>query len=122
MSKVIIVDDSKTLRNQITKTLCDAGYITLCAKDGVEGLKVINENKDIKLILADVNMPNMDGITMCSKIKDDDSLKHIPIFMLTTETGNFLKNQGKQIGVLAWIIKPYNPARLIQIIGKVIKN
>ena len=94
--KILIVDDSDTLRIQLKKALEEAGHIVVEGKDGRDGLIKAQENIDTQLIICDYNMPEMDGITMCRKIREITALKSIPIFMLTTETSPELKTLGKE--------------------------
>lgn len=121
MAKILIVDDSETLRIQLKKTLQEAGHQPIEAIDGINGLEVLEQNRDTQLILCDVNMPRIDGITMCKKVQEDAQLKKIPIFMLTTESNPEMKAQGKAAGVIAWITKPYIPEKLLSAIGKALK-
>lgn len=118
MGKVLIVDDSDTLRAQLKKTLEGAGIAVVEAADGVQGLSVFSANKDIKLVVSDVNMPNMDGLTMCSKLVALPGGNAIPIIMLTTESNNDMKEKGKQIGIKAWVTKPYQDDKLVIAIKK----
>jgi two-component system chemotaxis response regulator CheY len=99
MAKILVVDDSATVRMLLRKVLD--------ARDGVMGLKNLQENEDIQIIFCDMNMPNMDGLTMCSLVRKEDKYKSIFIFMLTTEAGPQIKKEGQQIGINAWITKPY---------------
>ena len=120
MAKILIVDDSETLRTQLKKTLEDAGHSVVEGCDGVKGLEALRSNDDIKLILCDVNMPEMDGLTMCQKVHEDDALNKIPIFMLTTESNPDMKTKGKAAGVKAWVTKPFVPEKLLTAINKIL--
>lgn len=119
MAKILLVDDSETLRSQLKNLLTDKGHDIIEGADGEKGLKALNDHKDTNLIICDVNMPVMDGITMCSKVSQDSSLNHIPIFMLTTEAGSDLKEKGKKAGVKAWVTKPYEEEKLLMIVDKI---
>ena len=121
MSKILLVDDSETLRTQLGSLLRTNGYEVVESADGVQGLEAVKSNRDINLIICDVNMPNMDGITMCSHLADDTEANSIPIFMLTTETSVELKQKGKAAGVKGWITKPYNEDKLLTVLGQVLK-
>lgn len=121
MKKIMVVDDAETQRFQLKKDFESAGYNVVEAVDGVDGLKKLSENADISLIICDVNMPNMDGLTMCSKIHAEGKFKELPIFMLTTEASPELKQTGKSVGVRAWITKPYVAAKILEAAKKVIK-
>ncbi len=118
--KILVVDDSDTARTQLKATLEKAGYQVIEAKDGLDGIRQVTASPDVALILADVNMPNMDGITMCVKIRQIQGLQAIPIVMLTTETNAQLKEQGKSNGVVAWITKPFHPEKTLAGISKLL--
>jgi two-component system chemotaxis response regulator CheY len=120
MAKILLVDDSESLRIQLKKNLSGAGHEVVEAGDGVQGLAALNANKDVKLVICDVNMPNMDGLTMCAKVAADPALNKIPIFMLTTETSDDVKAKGKQIGVRAWIAKPCPEDKLMMAVSKIL--
>lgn len=118
MAKILIVDDSETLRVQLKNLLSSKGHTVVEGADGVRGLEMVKKNPDVSLIICDLNMPNMDGVTMCLKISEDATLNKIPIFMLTTEASNELKEKGKKAGVRAWINKPFDEVKLIAVIDK----
>jgi two-component system chemotaxis response regulator CheY len=120
MAKIMIVDDSESLRIQLKKIIESKGHTVCEGHDGKHGLDVLKQNLDAKLIICDVNMPNMDGITMCTKVKEDASLANIPIFMLTTESSAELKEKGKKVGVKAWVTKPFDEAKLMDAVAKVL--
>lgn len=120
MSKVIIVDDSDTIRSQLRKDLESAGFAAVEAVDGLDGFNVVKDNSDAKLIVCDVNMPKMDGVTLVQKLKSDLANK-IPIVMLTTESNDEMRAKGKDNGVVAWVVKPYKADKLIPAIKKIIE-
>jgi two-component system, chemotaxis family, chemotaxis protein CheY len=122
MAKIMIVDDSETLRTQLRKILHEAGHDTVEAENGVEGLEQFTATKDLQLILCDVNMPEMDGLTMCEKLFNDAEYndRKVPIFMLTTESSAEMKVRGKAVGVLAWVTKPFVEAKLLGAVTKVL--
>ncbi len=119
MAKILVVDDSEMLRSQLKKVLSDAGHQVVEGVDGLNGIEVLEANKDVKLILCDVNMPRMNGIAMCQKVHADAVLGKIPIFMLTTESNPDMKAKGKEAGVIAWITKPFVEDKLIAAVNKV---
>ncbi|GLX76828.1 Fis family transcriptional regulator [Thalassotalea insulae] len=120
MSKVLVVDDSNSIRDMVSFTLKSAGYETVEAKDGHEGLaKAQADNFD--LVISDVNMPNMDGITLCSELRQLDDFKFTPILMLTTESSGDMKLKGKSAGATGWLVKPFNPDKLLATIKRVIR-
>ncbi len=108
MKKILIVDDSSMIRLVVSKAAKKMGYEIIEASNGQEGLDQLLKNSDVSLILSDVNMPVMDGLQMVAKIKEDEKLKFIPIVMLTTESKDELKQQGRALGVKAWMVKPFN--------------
>jgi two-component system, chemotaxis family, chemotaxis protein CheY len=120
MAKILVVDDSRTIRTLLNKTFTDAGHQVLEAVDGGEGLSKAIENPDIALILSDINMPRMDGLTMCAKIKAAGGLGKIPIFIVSTEIGAEMKATGRSIGVTAWMTKPPNCPLILEAAVKVL--
>ncbi|MDH5447290.1 MAG: response regulator [Gammaproteobacteria bacterium] len=120
MSKtILIVDDSASLRQVVAIALKGAGYDVIEAGDGKEGLAQLDGRK-IHLIISDVNMPNMDGITMVTEIKKNASYKFTPIIMLTTESQDEMKEKGKAAGVKAWVVKPFKPEQMLDAVSKLI--
>tara|TARA_B100000902_G_C26670599_1_gene602878 strand:- start:90 stop:458 length:369 start_codon:yes stop_codon:yes gene_type:complete len=121
MTKILIVDDANTIRMQLRDILESEGYDVVEGVHGADGLAKAQENTDIDLIITDYNMPEMDGVAMCRKIKEIDAHSKVPMFMLTTESTSDLKELGKQVGVMAWIVKPFNEDKLKLVIKKVLK-
>ena len=120
MSKtILIVDDSDSLREVVGIALKNAGYEVIEGADGQEGLNQL-DGKKIHLIISDVNMPNMNGIEMVKKIKDMAAYKFTPIIMLTTESGENLKDEGRSAGVKAWMVKPFKPEQMLDAVSKLI--
>lgn len=117
--KILIVDDSSMVRLVVRKAANKEGYEVFEASNGQEGLEVLIKNH-VDLILSDINMPVMDGLEMVRKIKENDSLKYIPIVMLTTEQSDDLKQQGRELGVKAWMVKPFNESTFIKAMMKLI--
>lgn len=121
MSKtILIVDDSASLRTVVKLALVRAGYEVLEAGDGVQGLAVLEKAGKVNLIVSDVNMPNMDGITFVTNLKANPRFKFTPVIMLTTEGQDEKKNQGRLAGAKAWIMKPFNPPQLLDAVSKLI--
>lgn len=112
MSKILVVDDSETLRAKLTGILESLGHQVVQADCGDVGLKMMLENQDIALIFSDFHMPGMDGLMMCSKRLEYAELPKVPIIMMTTETGVGLKERGRTVGIKAWIIKPLDENNL----------
>lgn len=120
MANILVVDDSDAVRVQLKKDLQSKGHKVVEAVDGVDGLSKLQGSEGIQLIIADVNMPNMNGFEMCTKIREDAKYKPIKIFMLTTEASALMKLKGVDAGVTAWIIKPYIAEKLLAAIDKVL--
>ena len=116
---ILIVDDSDSLREVVGIALKNAGYEVIEGADGQEGLNQL-DGKKIHLIISDVNMPNMNGIEMVKKIKDMSAYKFTPIIMLTTESGEDLKDEGRGAGVKAWMVKPFKPEQMLDAVSKLI--
>lgn len=115
---VLAVDDSPTMRNLLRASLEQEGYEVNLAADGVEGLEaLVAQTPD--LVITDINMPNMDGITLIKAIRSRRETRRVPIIVLTTETSETAKNQFKMIGASAWVPKPYTDKTLIDVITKV---
>ncbi len=117
---ILIVDDSSSLRTVVRIALTRAGYEVVEAGDGVEGLAALDKAGKVNLIVSDVNMPNMDGITFVTKVKQHPRHKFVPVIMLTTEGQDEKKNQGRMAGAKAWIVKPFNPPQLLDAVSKLI--
>jgi two-component system, chemotaxis family, chemotaxis protein CheY len=116
---VLIVDDSATMRQLISMTLKNSGYKVIEANDGADALSKLNGTR-ISLMISDVNMPVMDGITLIKKVKELPSCKFMPIIMLTTEAGDSKKAEGKAAGAKAWIVKPFQPDVLLSAVKTLI--
>ncbi len=115
MSKtILVVDDSATVRQQVTIALKQAGFITIEAADGQEGLAMIDANRQIAMVVCDVNMPNMNGLEMVAKVKGKAENKGLPILMLTTEGQPALVRRAKEAGAVGWIVKPFDANQLVQ--------
>ncbi len=122
MAKILVVDDSETARVQVKLDLLDAGHEVLEAENGLKGLQTLSENKDIQLIICDVNMPEMDGLSMCEEIHGNEEINRIPIVMLTTQCNEDMKARGKSNGVVAWINKPHKAKPLLAGIEKILSR
>ena len=116
-STVLVVDDSASLRLVVTMTLKAAGYDVLQAGDGREALTVLDGRK-IGMVVCDVNMPNMNGIEFVIAAKQIPAYKFMPILMLTTETQESKKAEGKAAGAKAWMVKPFSPTTLLSAVSK----
>lgn len=116
---VLIVDDSASLRQVVNIALKGAGYNVIEACDGKDALSKLNGEK-IHLIISDVNMPNMDGITFVKEAKKLPNYKFTPIIMLTTESQEDKKKEGQAAGAKAWVVKPFQPAQMLTAVSKLI--
>jgi len=119
MATILTVDDSTSMRQMVSFTLTQAGYDVLEAVDGVEGLEKALSNR-FNLVITDVNMPRMDGITLVKELRALANYRFTPILLLTTEAGADKKKQGKEAGATGWLVKPFNPDQLLNTIKKVI--
>ncbi|PIW51200.1 MAG: response regulator [Zetaproteobacteria bacterium CG12_big_fil_rev_8_21_14_0_65_54_13] len=117
--KILIVDDSMMVRMTVKRTLLSVDFEVVEAKDGAEGLAKAQESV-YDLILTDLNMPNMDGLTMIQNIRQLPAYAEIPIVMLTTESGDDKKSIGHESGVSAWLVKPFQPDHLIEVVGSML--
>jgi two-component system, chemotaxis family, chemotaxis protein CheY len=116
---ILIVDDSTSLRQVVSIALQSAGYEVIEAVDGVDGLAKLDGRK-IHLVISDVNMPNMDGLTFLKELKKLPAYKFTPVIMLTTESGEGKKQEGQQSGAKAWVVKPFKPEQMLAAVAKLI--
>ena len=119
MAKILAVDDSASMRQMVTFTLKGAGHEVVGASDGVEALAKA-KTTTFDLVVSDVNMPNMDGLTLIAELRKLPAFKFTPMLMLTTESSIEKKQQGKAAGATGWIVKPFNPDQLLNTIKKVL--
>lgn len=108
MVHILVVDDSSTVRNEVGDFLKKNGFDVSYAVDGRDGLTKLKADAAIKLIVCDVNMPNMDGLTMAEKVRTELGNASVNIVMLTTENSPAMKERGKAAGIKGWIVKPFN--------------
>ena len=116
--KILIVDDSKTIRQQVAFTLSKGGYEVVEAEDGQIGYDTLKNATDIAMVISDVNMPNMDGIEMIETIAKDSAITPLPIIILTTEGSGKLIDRAKAAGAKGWLVKPFKPDQLLAAVGK----
>ena len=107
MAQILVVDDSSTVRDEVAGFLKRNGLDVATAVDGKDGLAKLRMDPKVKLVVSDVNMPNMDGLTMAEKIRTDLNNTAVRIVMLTTEDNAAMRSRGKQIGITGWIVKPF---------------
>jgi two-component system, chemotaxis family, chemotaxis protein CheY len=120
-SKILVVDDSATLRASVNYTLKEAGFETINAVNGADGLEKLNQamksGENIGMIISDINMPIMDGITFITEVKKTP-FKYTPILVLTTESQEEMKMKGKKAGASGWLVKPFKPEQLVYVTKK----
>ena len=116
---ILVVDDSASLRQVVSIALKGAGYDVIEGCDGKDALTKLTGQK-IHLIISDVNMPNMDGLTFVKAAKEKPEYKFTPVIMLTTEAGEAMKQQGQAVGAKAWVVKPFQPAQMLTAVSKLI--
>jgi two-component system chemotaxis response regulator CheY len=120
MAKTILaVDDSASIRQMVAFTLKGAGYGVVEAVDGEDALAKAKTN-DVNMVLTDQNMPKMDGLTLIKNLRGISKYSATPILMLTTESGDAMKAQGKAAGATGWLVKPFDPPKLLEVVKKVI--
>jgi len=120
MQSILAVDDSPSMRKMVSFTLSGAGYKVVEAVDGVDALEKA-EAQQIDLVLADQNMPRLDGIGLTRKLREDPKFQATPILILTTESSDLMKQAGRAAGATGWLVKPFDPNRLIEVIQKVLR-
>jgi two-component system chemotaxis response regulator CheY len=116
---ILIVDDSASVRQVVGISLRQAGYEVIEGTDGKDALTKLKGQK-VHLIISDVNMPNMDGISMVKAVKEMPAYKFTPIVMLTTESQEEKKRQGQAAGAKAWVVKPFKPEQLLAVVQKLV--
>jgi len=120
MAKIVmIVDDSASIRQVVNLTLRKVGYDVIEAVDGQDALKKL-ANVKVNLLICDVNMPNMDGISLVRSLKAMPDYKYVPVIMLTTESQEAKKQEGRAAGARAWVVKPFKPEQMLEAVSKLI--
>ena len=119
MAKILAVDDSTSMLEMVSFVLTQAGHEVTNAVDGVDALAISQSDK-FDLVLTDVNMPNMDGITLVKTLRSKAAYKFTPMLMLTTESSPEKKQEGRSAGATGWIVKPFEPDRLLATVSKVL--
>ena len=119
MHSILAVDDSASMRKMVSFTLVGAGFKVVEAVDGIDAFEKA-QKQQFDLVLTDQNMPNMDGLTLIKQLRQLSGFERTPILMLTTESGDEMKAQGRAAGATGWIVKPFDPERLIAVVKKVI--
>lgn len=117
--KILAVDDSGSLRQMLSFSLRSGGYEVSSAEDGEDGLAQAQASR-FDLILTDQNMPNMDGLTLIRRLRALPAYRSVPILMLTTESSAAMKQQGRDAGANGWLVKPFDPNKLLEVVAKLI--
>jgi two-component system chemotaxis response regulator CheY len=117
---VLTVDDSASIRQVVGLTLEQAGFSVIQATDGRDALSKLS-NAKVDLVITDLNMPAMDGITLIKNLRADPAYRFVPILMLTTESQGAAKQQGKAAGATGWIVKPFKPEQLVATVKRVLE-
>jgi two-component system chemotaxis response regulator CheY len=120
MTHILAVDDSPSMRDMVRIALSSAGFAVTQAGDGEEALELAR-TRAFDLVLSDVNMPRMDGISLIRALRAETSYRHTPILMLTTESSVERKREGKDAGATGWIVKPFDPAQLVATMQRVLR-
>lgn len=119
MTKILAVDDSKTMRGLIHQVLDRAGFSVDLAEDGVAGLEVLDRASP-DLIITDINMPKMDGFEFMENVRKNDAFSAVPILVLTTESSKELKSRARSVGATGWIVKPFEEEKLLGAISMLV--
>ncbi len=119
MPSILAVDDSASMRQMVTFTLESAGYTVIEAVDGLDALDKLRHST-VDLVLTDQNMPRMDGLSLTRSLRAQGPHRQVPILILTTESGDDMKQAGRAAGATGWLVKPFDPARLIEVVRKVV--
>lgn len=120
MTRILAVDDSPSMRDMVRIALLGAGFQVTQAADGAEALEIARKDT-FDLVLSDVNMPRMDGISLIRALRAEANYKHTPILMLTTESSADRKREGKDAGATGWIVKPFDPDQLVATMQRVLR-
>jgi two-component system, chemotaxis family, chemotaxis protein CheY len=121
MSKTaLVVDDSPTMRQMVALTLTNAGFNVVEAEHGRDAVSKVAGGSKMDIVVTDLNMPEMDGITLIKELRKMAAFKFTPILMLTTESAEDKKQAGKEAGATGWIVKPFNPELMLKVIAKVL--
>lgn len=118
MRKVLIVDDSETIRLEVRRALAAGGFQVLEARDGVDGLRVATANPDLSLLILDVNMPVMNGLEMLERLREDAAIAAIPVLLMTTEAEASLIARAKAAGAKGWLVKPMGGEMLLKAVER----
>lgn len=119
MAAILAVDDSPSLRQMVSFTLKSSGFDVVVAVDGQDAIEKLRD-REVDLVLTDQNMPNMDGLSLVRHLRSQPRFKALPILILTTESSDEMKQQGRAAGATGWLVKPFDPRKLVEVIRKVL--
>jgi two-component system chemotaxis response regulator CheY len=117
--RIMVIDDSASLREAVGSALTDAGYEVVEAMDGKDALEKLDGRK-LDLMICDVHMPGMDGIALVREVKRLPNYRFVPIIMLTTESSEERKEAGQIAGAKAWVVKPFRPKQILSAVSKLV--
>lgn len=118
MQKILVVDDSETMRQMVKMTLQTGGYEVVLANDGEEGLRKFKDAGSVSLVVTDINMPIMDGLQLIRAIRKKDTA--VPILALTTESEDEIRKKGAAAGANGWVVKPFKPTQFLDIVRQIL--
>lgn len=121
-TKILLIEDSEDFRSKMKSLLETLDYEVLEASDGLEGIDVMKSQREIGLVISDLHMPNLDGLSMCKKLKDDNIKSDALILMVTTEANPKLKRKGSDAGIYKWLLKPISDKKFLSMIKKIVSN
>ena len=121
-TKILLIEDSEDFRSKMRSLLETLDYEVLEASDGLEGIDVMKSQEEIGLVISDLHMPNLDGLSMCKKLKDDNINSDALILMVTTEANPKLKRKGSDAGIYKWLLKPISDKKFLSMIKKIISK
>ena len=121
-TKILLIEDSEDFRSKMRSLLETLDYEILEASDGLEGLDVMKSQGEISLVISDLHMPNLDGLSMCEKLKEENVETDALILMVTTEANPKLKRKGTDAGIYKWLLKPISDKKFLSMIKKIISN
>jgi len=118
MKKILVVDDSETVRQQLGDALSQAGMEVVEARDGIDGLERVAEHHDLSMLVLDVNMPRLNGLDMLDKLKENPKTASLPVLILTTEAQSSMVTRARKAGAKAWLIKPVKMDMFIDVVQR----
>lgn len=121
-SRVLAVDDSATIRRAVALCLEEAGYEVVSASDGADALHKVQQGLSADLVVSDLHMPKLDGISLVRELRKLELFAHTPMLILTTESSDDLRSAGKLAGANAWMLKPFNPPELVALVKHLIQH